>query len=501
MIDLAFAAGDGKGFSSESEAEETATTTLALVAPPVSQALVESVEANATPDFEPARAFDGPRPGMCFKKGKHGLGYYADVRAVQAPGAAGSEKLAQGDTTGSGTGKKEEAMYGQRGNSAAASGQPKSKIHSNEQTKYFIIKSSTHRNLVLSVENSVWATLHQNEEKFNKALYHSPYVVLIFSVQQSGHFQGYAKMLSPVGSARKNRIFAGFEGRHFDIRWLRLEDIPFSKVTNICNPWNENKSVKISRDGQELPNDVGRTLCELFDAQVYASDPGSYVSDENEEETGPGKFGSMGKLQPDACASPCAGPYSGYASYMASPPPLHSMCLPPPGHVPWGHPYYPPPLHQPPAGPTGYILTPHATLPNSKSCNGASLPDHPGSLLGQSGGQGSSSSSSPSPRRKKRHKAEQVDSAQGAAKDSIESSLPVESASGHRVHRSSRGRRRKSSVDEDAHPEKKKAKRHRRHEEDDDGRKGRAKDSVPPKEWRGPAIRLTPCSEVDVRWQ
>eukprot|EP00971_Amphidinium_carterae_P129938 2574019-Amphidinium_carterae.1 len=205
---------------------------------------------------------------MCFKKGKHGLGYYTDVLAPQDQ----AEEL----------GKERKEML--------PNGVPRSRIHSNEQTKYFIIKSSTHRNLVLSVENSVWATPQANEEKFNKALFHSSYVVLIFSVQQSGHFQGYAKMLSPVGSARKNRIFPGFEGRHFDIRWLRLEDVSFSKVTNICNPWNEDKSVKISRDGQELPNDVGRMLCELFDSQVYASDPGSYVSDLNEEETGPGRF-------------------------------------------------------------------------------------------------------------------------------------------------------------------------------------------------------------------
>eukprot|EP00971_Amphidinium_carterae_P129939 2574019-Amphidinium_carterae.2 len=57
------------------------------------------------------------------------------------------------------------------------------------------------------------------------------------------------------------------------------------------------------------------------------------------------------------------------------PPPLHAMGLPPPSFPPWAH--YPAAAHGCPAG---YVLTPHATLPNQKSCNGASLPEDPGSL-------------------------------------------------------------------------------------------------------------------------
>jgi len=96
---------------------------------------------------------------------------------------------------------------------------PNSKIHSNPRTRYFVIKSNNHKNLVLSVENNVWATQRHNEERLNEAFSNAPHVVLLFSVNMSGCFQGYAKMVSPVGSSKKTSVFQGF-GRAFDVRWL-----------------------------------------------------------------------------------------------------------------------------------------------------------------------------------------------------------------------------------------------------------------------------------------
>jgi len=54
----------------------------------------------------------------------------------------------------------------------------------------------------------------------------------------------------------------------------------------MSNPLNENKSVKVSRDGQELPNDVGRQICQMVDQRVYNVDPAAYVTDESEPVTG-----------------------------------------------------------------------------------------------------------------------------------------------------------------------------------------------------------------------
>ena len=116
--------------------------------------------------------------------------------------------------------------------------QPLSKIHRDPHTKYFIMKSSSHKNIVLSIEHKVWATPRANLEKMNEAFRCASHVILAFSVNGSGCFQGYAKMLSPVGSV-STEVFQGF-GRAFDVRWLRLDDLDFSEVSGILNPWNEN---------------------------------------------------------------------------------------------------------------------------------------------------------------------------------------------------------------------------------------------------------------------
>mmetsp|Transcript_93770 Transcript_93770/g.270948 ORF Transcript_93770/g.270948 Transcript_93770/m.270948 type:complete len:632 (-) Transcript_93770:44-1939(-) len=178
-----------------------------------------------------------------------------------------------------------ERAHGAKRDGAVKRLMPISKIHSNPRTRYFVIKSSNHKNLVLSVENNVWATQRHNEEKLNEALQNAPHVILLFSVNMSGCFQGYAKMMGAVGSSAKTHVFRGF-GRAFDVRWLRLDDLDFREVSDINNPWNDNKSVKISRDGQELPHDVGRRVCERVDEKVWRADPDTYVTDEKEVETG-----------------------------------------------------------------------------------------------------------------------------------------------------------------------------------------------------------------------
>lgn len=36
-----------------------------------------------------------------------------------------------------------------------------------------------------------------------------------------------------------------------------LYDIPYGDTTHLINPLNEHRPIKISRDGQELPRDIG----------------------------------------------------------------------------------------------------------------------------------------------------------------------------------------------------------------------------------------------------
>lgn len=39
-------------------------------------------------------------------------------------------------------------------------------------------------------------------------------------------------------------------GGLFSVEWIRKESLPFSRTQHILNPWNDNKRVQVSRDGQ-----------------------------------------------------------------------------------------------------------------------------------------------------------------------------------------------------------------------------------------------------------
>ncbi|KAK8584131.1 hypothetical protein V6N13_109514 [Hibiscus sabdariffa] len=109
-------------------------------------------------------------------------------------------------------------------------------------TRYFIIKSLNHQNIQLSIEKGIWATQVMNEPILEEAFRNSGSVILIFSVNMSGFFQGV------LGS-----------------NGLSLNHLPFQKTLHLKNPLNDYKPVKISRDCQELSQDVGEALCELLD--------------------------------------------------------------------------------------------------------------------------------------------------------------------------------------------------------------------------------------------
>jgi hypothetical protein len=57
----------------------------------------------------------------------------------------------------------------------------------------------------------------------------------------------------------------------FNVDWLRRFDLPFRSTEGVTNPLNDNKPVKISRDGQELPLPLGLKLCRMFDEGADAA--------------------------------------------------------------------------------------------------------------------------------------------------------------------------------------------------------------------------------------
>ena len=59
-----------------------------------------------------------------------------------------------------------------------------------------MIKSNNFENVSLAKVRNVWSTTRANEIRLNKAYYETKNVLLIFSVKESGKFQGYARLSS-----------------------------------------------------------------------------------------------------------------------------------------------------------------------------------------------------------------------------------------------------------------------------------------------------------------
>ncbi|KAK9975451.1 hypothetical protein ABG768_023491 [Culter alburnus] len=131
--------------------------------------------------------------------------------------------------------------------------------------RYFIMKSSNVRNIELSQQRGIWSTTPNNEHKLTRAFHESSAVFLIFSVQGSGHFQGYARMTSAISGERCLDWGSVGLGGVFGVEWVRKENLPFQLTQQLLNPWNDNKRVQISRDGQELEPQAGSQLLQLWE--------------------------------------------------------------------------------------------------------------------------------------------------------------------------------------------------------------------------------------------
>ena len=130
--------------------------------------------------------------------------------------------------------------------------------------RYFIVKCNNYKNLEIAMSRGIWATTKSNEKKLDRAYRDGGSIYLIFSIQGSGHFQGYAKMVSKVTDKPCSDFGSINLGGTFSVQWIQKGDLPFQFTQELTNPWNENKKVQISRDGQELEPSVGAALCSLW---------------------------------------------------------------------------------------------------------------------------------------------------------------------------------------------------------------------------------------------
>ncbi|XP_052246660.1 YTH domain-containing protein 1-like isoform X2 [Dreissena polymorpha] len=140
-----------------------------------------------------------------------------------------------------------------------------------KNARYYLIKSNNHENVALAKAKCVWSTPPQNEARLNQAFKECDNVILVFSVRESGKFQGCARLAAPstkdhpairwvLPPGLSPKALSGV----FKLDWISRRELDFTKTTHLHNPWNDNRPVKIGRDGQEIEPRCGEALCKLF---------------------------------------------------------------------------------------------------------------------------------------------------------------------------------------------------------------------------------------------
>ncbi|XP_034254470.1 3'-5' RNA helicase YTHDC2-like [Thrips palmi] len=139
--------------------------------------------------------------------------------------------------------------------------------------KYFVIKAGTPKAVETSRRRNLWAFTPGTERKVLTGLQEGNIVMLIFSMQGSGSFQGVASLVGshPSDSDTCSDLAGPNLGSPLPIKWLKYGDIPFQATRHLMNPYNDGRNVQTSRDGQELEPNVALHLCSLWDRNTHSN--------------------------------------------------------------------------------------------------------------------------------------------------------------------------------------------------------------------------------------
>lgn len=70
-----------------------------------------------------------------------------------------------------------------------------------------------------------------------------------------------------TGSQRQRQEW----GKSFQVDWISTNRLPFYRTRGLRNPWNENREIKIARDGTEIEPSIGQRLVQMFHHPVPSS--------------------------------------------------------------------------------------------------------------------------------------------------------------------------------------------------------------------------------------
>ncbi|WEW60786.1 hypothetical protein PRK78_006274 [Emydomyces testavorans] len=138
------------------------------------------------------------------------------------------------------------------------------------ETRFFLIKSYSAENVLASQHEGTWSTQIKNMHKMADAFDNCRHVILLFSVNQSKAFQGYARMETTFGDPSANLpkwadSYKWEASPAFRVRWLNTSITYFKHVAHLTNSYNENAMAFLGRDGQEIEPYCGLELCSILD--------------------------------------------------------------------------------------------------------------------------------------------------------------------------------------------------------------------------------------------
>ncbi|KAL7904400.1 YT521-B-like domain-containing protein [Trichoderma velutinum] len=140
------------------------------------------------------------------------------------------------------------------------------------ESRYFLVKSFNAKNVEMSQRDGLWTTTARNSATFANAFKYYKNVFLIFSVNKSKAFQGYARMTSPptttIPPAKWMDNISWKPGPPFRIQWLSTRRTEFWRLNDLKNPLNDGEPVFVGRDGQEFPESCGRKMVRVLDRRL-----------------------------------------------------------------------------------------------------------------------------------------------------------------------------------------------------------------------------------------
>jgi len=147
--------------------------------------------------------------------------------------------------------------------------------YTQQNARYYVIKSYTEDDVYKSIKYGVWASTDNGNKRLDKAYkdhQDKGPIYLFFSVNSSTQFCGVAQMISPLDFEKKASLWNQDKWNgQFQVKWIFIKDIPNSTFRHILLSNNENKPITNSRDTQDVLLPQGQEFLKIFAEYKFKS--------------------------------------------------------------------------------------------------------------------------------------------------------------------------------------------------------------------------------------